>query len=284
MSTNEATERLSLLMVVAHPHDFTHMAGTCAHHIEDGDSVTVVAITGGGSTHNERLYDELRKRPEDRDEKILAQQMDQYVDKKMKQFCDACAIFGITDARVLPFTDVPLRMSDDMVQILADLICEVRPHIVMTHAPDHPVNTTISFMDDDHVEAGRSMRMAMRLAGAPDAARGRTPHHVVSLFYMGMEFPDQEVNYLVDITDQAENRLNAEMLFTTQAHTPEFARKRLDVEVGHRGWNAGTAYAEPFVRAQRQVGRKLSITKHNVDDAEAPRQELLARRSYRVTT
>ena len=61
------TDPLRLLVVVGHPHDITHMAATCAHHVERGDSVAVVAITGGTTVHNEPLLDELRKPPEQRD-------------------------------------------------------------------------------------------------------------------------------------------------------------------------------------------------------------------------
>ena len=46
-------EPLRFLVVVAHPHDFTHCSGTCGIHINMGDSVTVVTMTDGGMKHNE---------------------------------------------------------------------------------------------------------------------------------------------------------------------------------------------------------------------------------------
>ena len=63
-------EPLRLLVVSAHPHDFTHCAGTCGIHTARGDSVTVVSVTSGAYTHNEELHDELteagsRARPGD---------------------------------------------------------------------------------------------------------------------------------------------------------------------------------------------------------------------------
>lgn len=271
-------------MVVAHPHDFTHMAGTCAHHIEDGDSVAVVSITGGGRTHNERLHDQLLKDSGQRDEAILDQVDQDYVAEKAGQFKDACGLFGITDVRILPFSDVPLVVTDKMVKELTDLVCEVRPHILLTHAPDHPVSTVISMMDDDHMNAGKAVRMAMRMANAPDPERKRKPHTIPAIYYMGMEFPDFDVNFFVDIADQAENRLRAEAMFTSQGHTVEFAQKRLEVEVGHRGWVARhSSYAEPFVRAGREVGRKLTLTQLDLEAAEMNAEERHHRKSYRVT-
>ena len=36
--------RLRILVVIAHPHDFTHSAGTCGVHTARGDSVTAVCV------------------------------------------------------------------------------------------------------------------------------------------------------------------------------------------------------------------------------------------------
>ena len=55
----DSNQRLRILVVVAHPHDFTHGAGTCGIHASRGDTVTVVTMTNGSLTHNERLHDEL---------------------------------------------------------------------------------------------------------------------------------------------------------------------------------------------------------------------------------
>ena len=272
---------LKILVGVAHPHDFTHMAGTCAHHVQDGDQVTVVAITGGGKTHNERLYDELRKPPEQQDLAIITQSSQQYVNEKIEQFRQVCTLFGVTDSRVLPFTDVPLQASEQMCQTLAEIVLEVRPHLVLTHTPDHPVGITTSSMDDDHVEAGRAMRMAMRLAGAADANDQRPPHPVAMTYYMGVEFPYDQVDLLVDVTDQIENRLQAEMLFTSQGHTEAFARRRMAAVSGW-GWSAHTGYAEPFVRAQRQISRKLLVTDVDLENADMSREASFAKLSRQL--
>ena len=62
---------LRILSVNAHPHDFTHHAGTLGIHTTDGDSVTVVSLTGGASTHNQKLAEEMAKPKENRNQETI---------------------------------------------------------------------------------------------------------------------------------------------------------------------------------------------------------------------
>lgn len=39
MSDSTKLEQIRLLVVVAHPHDFTHCAGTCGIHVKRGDHI-----------------------------------------------------------------------------------------------------------------------------------------------------------------------------------------------------------------------------------------------------
>ena len=280
MATYQRPDQLNLLVVVAHPHDFTHMAGTCAHHIEDGDQVTVVSITGGGKTHNEKLFDELRKPADQQDMSVVTQSAEQYVNEKVEQFRKVCALFGVTDCRVLPFSDVPLTGCDEMYQTLAQIIREVRPHILIAHSPGHPVDMTRTQMDDDHVEAGKATRMGVRLANAPDQNNRQAPHAIATTYYMGAEYAITDLDLIVDITDQIEKRYQAEILFTTQGHTEEFARKLMEV-MSSFGWAARTGYGEAFVRAGRQVSRKLLVTDEDLEEREMSREQMMARLSQR---
>lgn len=79
-----ARERLRLMVVVAHPHDFTHCAGTCGIHTSRGDAVTVVTLTNGATKHNERLYDELIKPAAERDPRIVNQTREDYARKRIE--------------------------------------------------------------------------------------------------------------------------------------------------------------------------------------------------------
>ena len=61
MAEPSQPENLRLMTVTAHPHDVTYTLGTSAHHVERGDSVTVVCLSDGVTTHDEELEDEMRK-------------------------------------------------------------------------------------------------------------------------------------------------------------------------------------------------------------------------------
>ena len=54
-------DKLNILSINAHPHDFTHIAATLGIHVERGDNVTVVSVTAGLNTHNEKLKAVLEK-------------------------------------------------------------------------------------------------------------------------------------------------------------------------------------------------------------------------------
>ena len=109
------------------------------------------------------------------------------------------------------------------------------------------------------------------------------PHQVAATYYTGADFQIGDVDLFVDITDQAQNRVKAEILLTTQALTPDAARKRIDIGTGNAGWFARTGYAEGWMRSRPEVGRYLTITDHDLEAPEISREELFARLGARVT-
>jgi len=253
------------------------MAGTCAHHVERGDSVTVVAITGGTTIHNEPLMDELRKPLEQRDPAVMAQTAESYTADKAHEMTQVCALFGIDDVRILPFEDLPLKISDELVEVLAEVLYDVRPHLLLTHAPYSKWPGAVDTWLNDHTNAGIAVYRAQERCGKPDVLKQRAPHTVASTYFMGVEFAFYDIHVSVDITDQVANRVQAEKLFSTQGHTEEFARKRLEIGGGHFGWCAHVAYAEPFVRAHQEVKPHLTVSEHDLRASEEPTSERRAR-------
>jgi len=198
--------KLRLLVVVAHPHDFTHMAGTCGLHVQRGDAVTVVCATGGLRTHNERLGEELRKPRDQQDPKVVGEAPKAYGERKHRELVKACALFGITDVRVLPFPDHYLPPSRELDQALADIILEVRPHLLLTHATyAHAIKGHSDTRPSDHLTTGLATARATAIAARPDAETRRVPHRIAMTYYMGVEFPPEDWDLVVDITEQAEN-------------------------------------------------------------------------------
>ena len=106
---------MRILVVKAHPHDFTHCAGTLGTHVQRGDVVTVVSMTNGASTHNEALHEELIKPVGERDAARMQQLTTDYAATKDAEFRQACSLFGIIDVRILGFRDKQFRKSDEAV-------------------------------------------------------------------------------------------------------------------------------------------------------------------------
>jgi len=68
----------------------------------------------------------------------------------------ACGVFGITDVLALLFTDNPLEATPELHRILMDIFYEVRPHIVIAHAPfNFPHHNLVSLFRNDHPATGQ---------------------------------------------------------------------------------------------------------------------------------
>ena len=272
----EKPEGLNLLAIVAHPHDLCHMGGTCAHHVQRGDSVTAVAITGGQTTHDEELADELRKPPDQRDMSILSRSEEEYAKSKEREFGKVCGVFGITDVRVLPFSDNPLEVTESVVKALAEILYDVRPQMMLTHSPyTLPDRRCHLAWVNDHTAAGIAVQRAIQRVNIPDRDQGRAPHRVASTYYTGVDFAFHEVDVCIDISDQVANRKKAEILFESQGHTEELAEKRIESSAGFQGWKAHVGYAETFIRGYREISSCLSITEENLRLAESSHEERL---------
>jgi len=272
-------KQLTILALVAHPRDITHMCGTLAHHVQDGDKVTTVAVTGGSHVHRQRLEDEMRKPPGERDLSVLQESTEDYRDRKADEYRQVCDLFGIKDARLLPFVDLPWKLTEEMIQAVTELVLEVRPDVVLTHAPrlNNAQGWVAYTRQDCHGDIGIIASEAMCYASMADVESGRQSHAVTAVFYLGVDFPIEQSQLFVDISDQAENRIKAEMLFTTQDHTAEFANKRINIGAGFMGWMSGTGYAEGWVRARPALVRRLDLTDEEIERTAIPSVDYLAR-------
>ena len=283
MSATDIPQNLRLLTIVAHPHDITYTLGTSAHHIEKGDSVTTVSLTDGVTTHNEELEDELRKPPHDRDPSILQRSHQEQAERKQKEFIEVCALFGVTDARVLPFSDNPIEPSEQMARTLAEILYEVRPHIVITHPPYNETNRGhASLFSHDHAKTGQIVLQTLQTVSQADPKRQHAPHHVAQVYYIGVEFGLNSIDLFVDITDQINKRIEAEAKYVTQGHTADLASKRLESWAGYFGWCARTGYAETYIRANADVDNYLTVSNHMLRNAATGGEERLAKMAQKA--
>ena len=265
MPVENESEPLSLLVVCAHPHDFTHVAGTCAHHVADGDRVAVVFLTDGGTTHNELLYDELLKPADQRDPKIMARNHQDYVSQKASEMRAACALFGVKDVTILPNEDNFIQITPELVAQLTEIIRERRPDIVITHHPAFPKKGIVQ-QPDDHFITAEVTHTAIGRAQRVKAGSTQRPHEVAQIFYTGIEMNVEEVDVVIDITDQLENRHKAEMMFASQGHTEEKSRRKVNVATTYQGWGYASA-GETFVRAKRELLHRLPLSPAQRDRA-----------------
>jgi len=283
MSDPSARDPLHLLVVVAHPHDVTHCAGTCGIHIRQGDAVTVVTMTDGGRKHNEAYLDELSKPEAERDPSVMDQSMEAYAAAKAVELNEVCSIFGVTDLRILTMPE-PFRLSrsPESVDAIRDIILEVRPDILITHAPYNTSPVGISThgrataLLNDHRECAIAT-MEAKLTGAetPDYQGKRVPHRVATTFFLGIDVPFDDIDVFVDISDWEDHRFRAESLFRSQGQTEAFARRRVEIGAGSLGWWAKTQYAEGFVRAEPETLSCLDVTAWAKRNATASRIDQL---------
>jgi LmbE family N-acetylglucosaminyl deacetylase len=256
--------KLRFLGIVAHPHDFTHFGGTLGVHTSLGDSATVVAMTVGVGTHNERLSTELMKPEAEQDPAIINQPEEERAAEKADEMRKACALFGVTDVRILKYPDKPfiLERNPEAAEELRDIILDVRPHVIISQSPYlKGPHGHKSGVPNDHTETAYATELAKSTASLPRIGSGQAPHSVAATLYPGVYFSSDEWDFVVDISDWFEQRVQAEATYVSQGHTMEWSRKRIGVTVGNAGWSAGTLYAEAFVRQRTELLDRITLPK-----------------------
>jgi len=265
------SEPLGLLAVMAHPHDWTWVAGTLCLHARAGDRVTVCSVTHGGATHRERFLDEMAKPEAERDPAIVGEPVEAYTGRKEQEMRQAAALFGIDDVRVLGFDDKPFTRQDQpqAIDAIRELIVEVAPDILITENPYGDSGFRMAHRTD-HTEVGRAVLEARDRAATPRAGR---PHRVAVTYFSGIMFDTSQVTCGVELPeDIVELRVQAEACYRTQEHNPERARRRIEMELAHLGRVMRTRYAETFVQESPALLARLA----------APERMLAASREGRV--
>ncbi len=268
----------NIIVVVAHPHDFTHCAGTCGIHAKRGDHITVVVMSDGATVHNEKYHDELLKPEAERDPGIINQTRDESAKIKRTELIRGCKIFGVTDVRFLT-ADPNFRAhrEERTIRELADIILEVRPDIGITH--NMYLNGYLgthglaSWLPDDHCETARAFYEAINLSAQADYQSSCVPHDLREIFYMGIFGSEQNIDFYVDISDWYQQRVELEEAFVSQGHDHNFAERRMVTDIGHQGWRARTHYAEGFVRADFKIVDSLDICDERIRRDEIPHLE-----------
>ena len=267
-------QKLRLLVVVAHPHDFVHCSGTCGIHINMGDSVTVVSMSTGISTHNTRLSIELTKPPQERDQAVMNKTQQEFAVEKIDELRRAAELFRISDVRVLGYPDHPffLHNHPEAIEQLRDIIFDVRPHVLITQspytsAPEMSSPGMGSGVNDDHNNTAYAVLEAKTQCLNPSFGSTVRPHKIAATYFLGIYFEQSQVDFTVDVSEWYESLVQVEAMFQSQGLEAR-ARRTVDVTLGHPGRYSGTMYAEPFVRESIERYPHLIVSDAALKDSE----------------
>jgi LmbE family N-acetylglucosaminyl deacetylase len=277
-------ERLNILIVGGHPADvFDSAGGTLYRHVQRGDHVTALVLTHGARVHDVVISEEMRKQERIPDAETLARLFQERMRVKHREVIEACALFGIGDVRFLNYEDSVLMLREDLIQEIARVIRETKPHIVITHYPFD--NAGIA---DHHAVTGQLVLNGVSAAGSVWPGDPNPPHRVAQIFFMAIPtgmfrgsclaggvpcFPD----VYVDISDFAEMKVRALDKMATQQYSGAYARKAVEAAEGQAGFFVRVAYAEPFIRYGPEVVEYLPVSEARLARARESESEMHAR-------
>ncbi len=152
--------RKKLLVVGAHSADFVWRAsGTIAKAVEEKAEVLVLALSYGERGESGELWKEDPKRSVESVKVIRHEQAQRAAD-----------ILG-TPIKFLDWGDYPMRLTDERVEQLTNLIGDFEPTVILTHSEKDPFNP-------DHPLAYQAVQRARLLssgAGVPSAFKSIDP-------------------------------------------------------------------------------------------------------------
>ncbi len=273
-------QKLRLLVVGGHPADvFDHCGGTLAHHIQNGDSVTCLALTQGLRIHDTVISERYRNGiPEDEREEF-ERILKEREEVKYKEARDACACFGIPDVRFLSFDDNVLLENVEIIEAVAAVIRDVKPNIIITHYPFEDGG-----VGSHHATTSKIVSHALALAGRVDFKTSTPGWRIARMFYMIASPMTQScgllgamhapfVPFYVDISDVIELKVKALNCMESQQYGGVYAKKRTEVNEGTYGHHMRTAYCEAFVPAGPDLYHLLPVSQQLLDWENEPELE-----------
>ena len=282
-------ENINILVVGAHPADaFDDVGGTLAHHAARGDHITALVLTHGARVHDVVVSEEIRKRERVPAPDELAPIIQERMKVKHREVLEACKILGFSDLRFLTYDDSVLTLKEELMQQIAKVIREVRPHIVITHYPLE--NAGIA---SHHAITGQLVLNALVSAANIWPDDPNPPWRVPEVYFKAIHTALMRGNVLtqatsgyadvyVDVSDVIELKVKALDKMKSQQYDGAYARKTCEQHEGAFGSIAGVAYAEAFIRYSSRVYDYLPVSHYaraRANELEADghrRQDVLA--------
>lgn len=231
--------KVDILAIGAHPDDVElGCGGTIAKMISEGKTVAIIDLTKGEL--GTRGTDETRK----------------------QEAADAAKILGISARENLEMKDGFLQNSEEYQMRIVKMIRKYQPEIVLANATDdrHP----------DHAKAAKLVSDACFLSGLKKietSLDGKNqefwrPKHVFHF----IQWKEIEPDFVIDISDFMEKKIEACMAYKTQFYNPEskepvtpIATKDFLESLTYRAQNlgrlSGCTYAEGFT-AEKMIALK----------------------------
>lgn len=233
---------MKIIVFGAHPADpIWWTAGTLAKHSRRGDEVTMVSLTCGEHSHANYFWEKELKGEE-------IPSLEEIKKFKMKEQKDATEVLGV-EGIILDYGDSPLKIGDERLKELIDLIRKNKPDVVLTSWHTDPDNI-------DHATTGKVIWQACHHARELGLKTKYPPHKVKYIYYYpglggGLGY-GSEVGFVpdmyIDISDTINIKIDAISKFWTQKITKESAEKEVRETAGAFAERVNASYVETFKR------------------------------------
>lgn len=195
-----------LLVVGAHSADFVwRAAGTIAVTTTQGGKAAVIALSYGERGESGNLWKE-------------PGQTIEHVKRIRHEQADAAAATVGASFRCLDLGDYPLRITDQAMEQLVDLVRKEAPDVILTHTPVDPYNP-------DHPVAHQAVQKARLLAsgaGVASAFERINPPEWYLFEPHQPELSEFVPNTFVDITAVMEKKLEAMAIMAAQSYLVDY--------------------------------------------------------------
>ena len=265
---------LSILNIGGHPKDvILYAGGTMAIHTSLGDRVCALTPTHGLSHHGRAL---------DKFNQGKTIDLSALIEERKQELNEAANELGVTDIRFLGHSDEIVLPREEIIEEIADVICDVKPDIMITHWPDDSVAA--------HSNATRMALLAIETAACLRPSKPYTPHGVKQVFFHVQEgrtnvlenTRPQNPTTVIDITDTIHKKYKAMNKFKSQFYGEDSPLQRklsesLDGSV--HAIHARVPYAEAFVAMNPEVYRSLPMSEYGAELSKKNQSEELSHMS-----
>jgi 4-oxalomesaconate hydratase len=232
-----------LLVVGAHSADFVwRAAGTIAKAVEEKAEVLVVALSYGERGESGELWKEDPKRSVESVKNIRHEQAQRAAD-----------ILG-TPIKFLDWGDYPMRLTDERVEQLTNLIGDFEPTVILTHSEKDPFNP-------DHPLAYQGVQRARLLssgAGVPSAFKSIDPPAWYSFEPHQPELCGFVPDTFIDITSVMEKKKAAMNCMGAQTYLKDYYAELASRRANHARRISGQKQIQFAEAYQSQVPRITS--------------------------